>query len=353
MQYRWGYFGKTISCYIFDDHTYFVDLTTIIPVLKSDTVSNLYTKGDGKMLQHLISAKQFSNWHQVEELIRISEHYRCLTSDVCAETLRNKIITSLFYEESTRTRFSFESAALKLGARIMSTENAAQFSSAAKGETIQDTIRVVSNYCDAIVLRHPISGTAERAAQVSTVPIINAGDGIGEHPTQALLDIYTIQHELDRLHQFKIAMIGDLLNGRTVHSLARLLCLFKGIKMFFVSPEALAMPQEIKEELSNCGLGFEETECLDDVVNIADIFYVTRIQKNRFVDEREYDKYKNVYCITPTITERMSPDSIIMHPLPRVNEIDQAVDSDQRAVYFRQAENGLYMRMAILAKIIG
>lgn len=305
------------------------------------------------MLQHLISVKQFTNWRQVEELIKTAEHLRYLPCDARVQTLRNKIVTSLFYEESTRTRFSFESAVLQLGGNVISTENAAQFSSAAKSESLEDSVRVISTYCDAIVIRHPDTGSAERAAQVAIVPIINAGDGIGEHPTQALLDIYTIQRELERLHQFKIAMIGDLKNGRTVHSLARLLCLFDGIKIFFVSPQALAMPDEIKEELSKCGLEFEEVERLDDVLSVADILYITRIQKNRFADKTEYKRYDGVYRVNLETLKHMKSGAIIMHPLPRVNEIDPAVDSDKRTAYFRQAENGLYMRMAILAKMIG
>lgn len=262
--------------------------------------------------------------------------------------LKGKIMASLFYEPSTRTRFSFESAMLRLGGSVITTENAKEFSSVAKGETLEDTICVINHYADIIVLRHYEKGASERAAAVSNVPIINAGDGTGQHPTQALLDLYTIEKELKRIDGKIIAMVGDLKNGRTVRSLAYLLGKYKEIKIFFVSPLELKIGNDIKNYLRKHNIQFEETERLEKVIKFIDVLYQTRIQRERFKSMKEYEKFEGRYIITKKIANAMKPKSIIMHPLPRVNEISPEVDSLSKAVYFKQAGYGLLVRMALL-----
>lgn len=262
--------------------------------------------------------------------------------------LKGKIMASLFYEPSTRTRFSFESAMLRLGGSVITTENAKEFSSVAKGETLEDTIRVMNHYADIIVLRHYEKGASERAAAVSNVPIINAGDGTGQHPTQALLDLYTIEKELKRIDGKTIAIVGDLKNGRTVRSLAYLLGKYKEIKIFFVSPLELKIGNDIKNYLRKHNIQFEETERLEKVIKFIDVLYQTRIQRERFKSMKEYEKFEGRYIITKKIANAMKLKSIIMHPLPRVNEISPEVDSLSKAVYFKQAGYGLLVRMALL-----
>jgi len=263
-------------------------------------------------------------------------------------SLKGKIMASLFYEPSTRTRFSFESAMLRLGGNVITTENAKEFSSAAKGETLEDTIRVTNHYADIIVLRHYEKGASERAAAVSSIPIINAGDGTGQHPTQALLDLYTIEKELKKIDGATIAMVGDLKNGRTVRSLTYLLGKYKKIKIFFVSPLELKIGNDIKNYLKKHNIQFEETEILEKVIKVVDVLYQTRIQKERFKSMKEYEKFKGRYIITRKVANIMKQKSIIMHPLPRANEIGPEVDSLSKAVYFKQARYGLSVRMALL-----
>ena len=254
----------------------------------------------------------------------------------------------LFYEPSTRTRFSFESAMIRLGGNVISTENAQDFSSAAKGETLEDTIRVVNNYSDVIVLRHHEMGAAKRAAAISKIPIINAGDGAGQHPTQALLDLYTIRRELGKIDGIKIAFVGDLKYGRTVRSLAYLLSKYKNIEIFFVSPGPLKIGEDIKNHLREHGVRYSEHDKLESVIDKVQIIYQTRIQKERFSDVKEYEKFKDVYIIDQKVAGRINSKTIIMHPLPRINEISVEVDILPNAAYFRQAYYGLLIRMAIL-----
>jgi aspartate carbamoyltransferase catalytic subunit len=261
-------------------------------------------------------------------------------------------MAALFYEPSTRTRLSFESAMLRLGGRTMGTDNAREFSSAAKGETLEDTIRIVSGYSDVIVLRHHEEGAARRAAAVSDVPVINAGDGKGQHPTQALLDLYTIKDELGSVDGVRVAMVGDLANGRTVRSLAYLLGKYRDVKITFVAPAAVGMRQDIKDHLDENGVDWVEEPDLDAVLGRVDVVYQTRIQKERFADEAEYQQVKGVYTITPREMSLLSPKAILMHPLPRVDEIDPSVDTDPRAAYFRQARNGVQIRMALLDMVL-
>lgn len=298
-------------------------------------------------MNHVIEAKQFN---------RRAIKYIFDTADSIykskGEPLRGKIMASIFFEPSTRTRFSFESAMLRLGGEILSAENALGFSSAAKGETLEDTIRVIGQYADVIVLRHPEKGAAKRAAAVSKVPVINAGDGAGEHPTQALLDLYTIQKERGDIDGTHIALIGDLKNGRTVHSLARLLGKYKNIHVSFISPKALKISSDLKRYLKRCGVGYEEKEDWQDALRNADVVYQTRIQKERLGSEREYEVFKGRYILTPSEVSKMKKGAIIMHPLPRVDEISVEVDSSPKAVYFRQAKYGLLIRMALLKYLL-
>ncbi|MFM2330659.1 MAG: hypothetical protein RLZZ26_166 [Candidatus Parcubacteria bacterium] len=266
--------------------------------------------------------------------------------------LIGKVMASLFYEPSTRTRFSFESAMLRLGGSVITTENAKEFSSAAKGETLEDSIRVIHNYADVIVLRHYEEGASRRAASVSTVPIINAGDGAGQHPTQALLDLYTIKKELGKIDGITVALVGDLKHGRTIRSLTYLLAKYKDVQIYFVSPKALRVGEDIKAYLQKHKTTFQEVEDLESVIGIIDVLYQTRIQKERFASEREYKKFKGCYRIDHSLVEQMKPKAIIMHPLPRVDEILPEVDSSPKAVYFKQAGYGLYIRMALLKYLL-
>jgi aspartate carbamoyltransferase catalytic subunit len=241
----------------------------------------------------------------------------------------------------------------RLGGSVVGTENAGEFSSAAKGETLEDSIRVVSAYADAIVIRHPEAGSAARAAAVSGVPVINAGDGAGQHPTQALLDAYTIYRETGSLSGKKVAFVGDLKNGRTVRSLAYLLSKYEGLELTLVSPRELAMGTDILEYLKEKGVSITETEELAGAMAVAEVVYQTRIQKERFPSEAEYLKFKGRYVITRELADTMKQGAIIMHPLPRVDEITPEVDASEHARYFEQARYGLYVRMALLRTLLG
>lgn len=266
--------------------------------------------------------------------------------------LKGKIMASLFYEPSTRTRFSFESAMLRLGGSVITTENAKEFSSAAKGETLEDSIRVVNNYADVIILRHYEEDASKRAVSVSKIPIINAGDGIGQHPTQALLDLYTIQKELGGIDGITIALVGDLKHGRTIRSLAYLLGKYRKVKICLVSPKPLRIATDIKEYLKKHKIVFEEIENLESVIDKVDVLYQTRIQKERFKTDKEYRKFKGCYQIDSRLVLMMKQKSIIMHPLPRVDEILPEVDTSPKAVYFKQARYGLFIRMALLKYLL-
>jgi aspartate carbamoyltransferase catalytic subunit len=265
-------------------------------------------------------------------------------------------LCSLFYEPSTRTRLSFETAAVKMGMGVVSTENAREFSSAAKGETIEDTVQVLNEYdFDAIVLRHHETGAAARAAAVSEVPILNAGDGKGEHPTQALLDAYTIYENHRQLDGMKVVLGGDLKHGRTVRSLAQLLSRFRGNHFSFVSVPELQMGEDVKQEVSRAGATFEETDDMAEAFRDADVVYWTRLQKERLEGEHTEEELARItgrFTITAASLEHLPEHAIVMHPLPRVDEISTDVDSDPRAVYFRQAGNGLYVRMALLDDVL-
>jgi aspartate carbamoyltransferase catalytic subunit len=300
----------------------------------------------GSRLKHVIESQQFSR-SMLDELFALTEEIKSEPHRFSGR-LNGSVMAALFYEPSTRTRLSFEAAMLRLGGSTMGTDNAREFSSTAKGETLEDTIRIVSGYADVIVLRHNEEGAAMRAAGVSSVPIINAGDGPGQHPTQALLDLYTIRQELSRVDGIRIAMVGDLANGRTVRSLTYLLSKFKDIKIWFVAPPQVAMREDLKEHLTEHNIPWVETEDLDAVLPEVDVVYQTRIQKERFADPAAYLALKGIYRIDNRSLGLMRKYSIVMHPLPRVDEIAPEVDSDPRAAYFRQAHNGLHIRMALL-----
>jgi aspartate carbamoyltransferase catalytic subunit len=304
----------------------------------------------GQRLKHVIESQQFTRDLLEQIMTRASEMER--EPHRAAGRLQGRVMAALFYEPSTRTRLSFEAAMLRLGGSTMGTDNAREFSSAAKGETLEDTIRIVNGYADVIVLRHDEEGAAKRAAAVSSVPVINAGDGRGQHPTQALLDIYTIRAELGRVDGVEIAMVGDLANGRTVRSLTYLLSKYRDVRIWFVAPAPVAMRQDIKDHLDEHGIEWAETEDLESILGKVDVVYQTRIQKERFSDPAEYLAVKGVYRVTPETMEKLGPQAIVMHPLPRVDEIDPAVDADPRAAYFRQARNGLYIRMALLDMVL-
>ncbi len=267
------------------------------------------------------------------------------------KNMEGQVVASLFFEPSTRTRLSFESAINRLGSRVISMANAAS-SSVAKGESLVDTIRTVDGYVDVIVMRHPMKGAAQIAADNAFHPVINGGDGTGQHPTQALLDLYTIRKERGILGGQTITFLGDLKNGRTVHSLGYFMALCNN-KMIFVSPESLKMPKEITKDLRSRGAEIEETEDVAKALSLSDMVYVTRVQRERFEKPEDYEKVKGVYVINRTMIEKAKKGITILHPLPRIDEIATDVDNYEGAAYFRQAHNGLYIRMALLALITG
>tara|TARA_Y100000310_G_scaffold341625_1_gene441398 strand:- start:3619 stop:4545 length:927 start_codon:yes stop_codon:yes gene_type:complete len=305
-------------------------------------------------IKHVIKAKQFADKEILNTLFHYSQEFERLDKENnIPQIMKGKILANLFYEPSTRTRFSFDVAMLKLGGQVITTESAGHFSSVTKGESLTDTIKVIGGYSDVIVIRHNIVGSALTASKVSPVPIINAGDGIGEHPTQALLDLYTIWKEFGRISDLSICMVGDLLYGRTVHSLIHFFSELKGITVHLVSPPSLKLPEKYKQILRDANIEFEETYDLNKVTDKADVFYITRIQKERFATKEDYEKLKGSFVVDNAFMSKISDGAIIMHPLPRVDEIKPEVDDDKRAAYFRQAKNGLYMRMALLKVLLG
>ncbi len=266
--------------------------------------------------------------------------------DLC----KGKILATLFYEASTRTKFSFESAMLRLGGNIIGFSDP-NTSSTSKGETVADTIRVMSYYADVIAMRHPVAGTPKEAAKYASVPIINAGDGGNQHPTQTLTDLVTINELRGSLNNLTIGFCGDLKNGRTVHSLYKTLTRFKGLKAVFISPEELSMPHSLIEDAEGGEVVF--TDHLEDALGDLDILYMTRIQRERFSDLEEYERLKDVYILDAEKMKKAKDDMMVLHPLPRVNEIHTDVDGDKRAKYFEQSRFGIYARMALMAKLLG
>lgn len=299
----------------------------------------------------IISVKQFDR-SDLEYIFGVAGEMEEMVRRIGSfDLLKGKILASLFYEPSTRTSSSFTSAMERLGGSVIPI-NEVRYSSVSKGESLPDTVRTLEAYVDVIVLRHPEVGAAELAAKYARKPIINAGDGIGEHPTQALLDLFTIQQEMGHIDGLTITMVGDLKYGRTVHSLARLLTLFN-VRLNYVSPDILPMPEHILDEVKEHNIPQAAYTNLDDVLGESDVLYVTRVQKERFSDLDQYESVKGAFIITPETMGKAKEDMIIMHPLPRVGEISMEVDDDPRAAYFRQMEYGLYIRMALLAMVLG
>lgn len=301
--------------------------------------------------QDIISVRQFDR-DKLAYIFGLAEEMRHMVQQIgSADLLRGRVLANLFYEPSTRTSSSFMAAMQRLGGAVIPI-NEVRYSSVTKGESLPDTVRTLGCYADVIVLRHPEVGSAQIAADYASKPVINAGDGTGEHPTQALLDLFTIQEELGRIEGLTVAMVGDLKYGRTVHSLTRLLGLF-GARLRFVSPEALRMPGELLEEVRARGMEYTEHDDVAEIIGEADVLYVTRVQRERFDDQELYERVKNYYVITPELLRSAKERMIVMHPLPRVGEISYDVDKDARAAYFRQMENGMYIRMALLAAVLG
>jgi len=301
----------------------------------------------------IISVKQFSR-ADLEYVFGVAHEMRGMVERVGTfDLLKGKILANLFYEPSTRTSSSFTAAMERLGGSVIPI-NEVKYSSVTKGESLSDTVRTLECYADVIVLRHPETGSAAIAAKAARKPVINAGDGTGEHPTQALLDTFTIFEELGagQVDGMTVTMLGDLKYGRTVHSLARLLSLFK-VKLNYVSPDILKMPKEVMDEVGAKGIPQAAFSTLEKVLPETDVLYVTRVQKERFEDPADYEKVKGAYVIDPAIMKAAKQDMIVMHPLPRVGEISVDFDDDPRAAYFRQMEYGLYVRMALLAMVLG
>lgn len=296
----------------------------------------------------IISIEDFSRT-EIDHILDVSQSMEILASK-SSSMLKGKILATLFFEPSTRTRLSFESAMLKLGGSNIGFADA-DITSVKKGETLADTVRVVANYADVIALRHGLEGAAKLAAEFSSVPIINAGTGAEEHPTQALMDLYTIRKEKGTIDGLKIAIVGDLRYGRTVHSLAYALALYK-IELFLVSPESLRMRKDMLQSIKD-KISVAETENLESVIPQVDVLYVTRIQRERFPDLAEYAKVKGTYKIDLKTLKNAKKDMIILHPLPRVDEIATEVDTTPQARYFSQVRNGIVVRMALLSLVLG
>jgi aspartate carbamoyltransferase len=300
---------------------------------------------------HILHGNQFSK-ENLDRIMQVADEFeKGLDSGETYDLMKGKVLAALFFEPSTRTRLSFESAMLRLGGGVISVASAAT-SSAAKGESIGDTALTVSQYADVIVMRHPQIGSAAEAAEVATVPVLNAGDGAGQHPTQALLDVYTIKKEIGKLDGIQVSLVGDLKYGRTVHALIELLSLYD-VRLRLVSPANLKMPAEMVSKLKKKGVEVIETEDLAEAAADSDLLYITRIQKERFSDVAEYDKLKGSYVVDNAMLQKAKEGVVIMHPLPRVDEIAAEVDAYKGAAYFRQVRNGVFVRMALLAMVSG
>ena len=322
------------------------------PLFNLDEIANGKVHGNGLTGTDILSVSQFGA-AKLEYIFTRAREMREMVKRVGGvNLLKGHVLACIFYEPSTRTSASFISAMERLGGSVIPITQGVQFSSVSKGETLADTIRVLEQYADVIVLRHPEIGSAQLAADYARVPVINAGDGPGEHPTQALLDLFTIREELGQVDGLKIAMVGDLRYGRTVHSLTKLLLQYD-VSLRFVSPESLRLPLNIMNKVIDAGKPVRETHDVADVIENADVLYVTRVQKERFSDLSQYEEVKNFYEITPELMAQAKEKMVVMHPLPRVGEIHSAVDDDPRAAYFRQVQNGMYIRMALLAAVLG
>jgi aspartate carbamoyltransferase catalytic subunit len=297
--------------------------------------------------RNLISITDFSK----EEYLKVLDLAEEFEKNPIQDIAKGKVIATLFFEPSTRTRLSFESAANRMGAKIIGFSDAAN-SSTSKGESLADTIKTVSKYADLIVMRHPLEGSARLASEVADVPVINAGDGANQHPTQCMLDLYSIrktQHTLDNLH---LALVGDLKYGRTVHSLTEAMCHFN-TTFHLISPISLKLPSSVKMHIKKHNLVYKQYTEIQEAIGQADILYMTRVQRERFLDIQDYEKVKNTYILDKSLLENCKENLKILHPLPRVNEINTNVDDTPQAYYFEQAQNGVYVRQALIAAILG
>ena len=301
--------------------------------------------------QDILSVDQFDR-ASLNAIFGVAHEMRVLVERFGgAELLQGKILANLFYEPSTRTSSSFTAAMQRLGGQVIPINNV-QYSSVSKGESLPDTVRTLECYADVIVIRHPEVGAAATAAYYADKPVINAGDGIGEHPTQALLDLFTVQEELQQIDGLTVVMVGDLRFGRTVHSLTKLLQNYD-VSFTFVSPEILRLPSDLIEAVEESGHSYRQEQDLHSVIGEADVLYMTRVQRERFTDLAEYDRVKDFFVVDRELMARARRKMIVMHPLPRVGEISYAMDDDPRAAYFRQMRNGMYIRMALLAALLG
>ena len=330
--------------------------STIVIILAGRNSGSIARENSGKVecrvpLKHVLEVDQF----QRTDLDRILTHARAMREVARQRTgssLQGRMLATLFFEPSTRTRLSFESAMLRLGGQILSSEMASETSSAVKGETIEDTIRIVESYADVVAIRHPHAGAAQAAARMASVPVINAGDGAHEHPTQALLDLFTLQDELGRIDGLTVALVGDLRYGRAPRSLAKLLTRTSDCRIIMVNPPGIEMAGDVLQVLDAAGVAWDQVSDLKAIAGDVDVIYMTRVQKERFPSERAYQEVRGRYKLDREILEQMRPDAIVMHPLPRVDEITPDVDADPRAAYFRQARNGVYVRMALLDMLL-
>lgn len=296
----------------------------------------------------LVSINDYSK----EQLLQILDLAEKFEANPRQKILSNYVIASLFFEPSTRTRLSFESAINQLGGRVIGFSDSSS-SSVKKGESLRDTIQTVSLYSDLIVMRHPLEGSARFASEIAPIPIVNAGDGANQHPTQCLLDLYSIRKTQETLDDLHIAFVGDLKFGRTVHSLVMAMTLFKNTHFHLVSPVELKLPSSVKKYIKDSGLKYDQYTDINEVMDKVDVLYMTRIQKERFSDPMEYERVKNSYVLDASMLESGKENLKILHPLPRVNEINENVDDNEKAYYFQQAQNGVFVRQALLASILG
>ncbi|MEW6709276.1 MAG: aspartate carbamoyltransferase [Candidatus Riflebacteria bacterium] len=304
-----------------------------------------------KMKRDLISIEDLNEKH-LRDYIELGNRVEAMDSEKKRQILCGRVLGVLFFEPSTRTRLSFEAAMLRMGGQVIGFSEVLN-TSVAKGESLSDTIRTVEQYCDAIVIRHPREGAARLAAEISRLPIINAGDGANQHPTQTLLDLFTMQKYFGRVDNLKISMVGDLKYSRTVHSLVHAMAKFKNVEFCFVSPETLKMPEYVLESVENESLKFQESTCMQEAIRGSDVIYMTRIQRERFPDPLEYEKVKDAYRLDRDALKEAPAHLKVLHPLPRVNEIATDVDSLPNAAYFPQAGYGMTMRQGILAHLLG
>ncbi len=297
--------------------------------------------------RNLISISDY-NKEEYLYILKLAEDFE---KNPVQDVAKEKVVATLFFEPSTRTRLSFESAANRMGARVIGFSDASN-SSTAKGESLADTIRTVSCYADIIVMRHPIEGAARLASEVATVPVINAGDGANQHPTQCMLDLYSIQKTQGSLDNLNIALVGDLKYGRTVHSLVEAMCNFN-TTFHLISPDSLKLPSAVKMHIKKRNLTYYQYTEIQEAIDKVDILYMTRVQRERFLDIQDYEKVKNSYILDKSMLKKVKPNMKVLHPLPRVNEIATNVDSMPQAYYFQQAQNGVYVRQALIAAILG